>query len=167
MAKLMNHRQEWTSEEENILVDAVCEFVEDGKTQRDAIKMVSDLIGRTNGAVEYHWKKIRKDDSDIMDRFQGAVTYRMQNDPQFHPHTVENKQIEQMIKGAKKTHEMIQSILSQKDQSDQEGMIRSIHQALDVIKPNEPGYMMARGMIVMMYHMGEILDRDIKRMIDS
>lgn len=230
MAELKNHRSAWTGEEEKVMIEIVLETVENGGTQRDAFEVVAENIGRTPGAVEYHWKKTRKVDPDVMEQFQGAVATALigaVNNPQYsqdYPQEeIKDDVIREITKGAKKVHMMIDQIINPGDaialpqyvaeqiiwQQDQgldmvdlydrkylagnemddileyidsspenarkyfraleDGFdieltehqkIRTIYDTLNTIKPNEPGYMMARGMIVMMWHTISILGYD-------
>lgn len=234
MQELKNHRQTWSNDEESILVDRVIQAVEKGQTQRDAFKQVSDDIGRTVGAIEYHWKKMRKENPDIMDKFQNAVADALIdiiNDPQnphVSPQEIDDAVLKEITKGATKIHRMIEMVINpgsgitlppevaqdliwhienygdglllynrkylEENEYDhimdyidksphtarnfyralengfdieltEHQKIRTIYDALKTIKPNEPGYMMARGMIVMMWHTIEILGVDAENMI--
>ncbi|RKO61748.1 hypothetical protein [Caldibacillus debilis] len=53
--------QEWTKEEEAILVEAVLRQIRMGGTLRKAYQEAAIKIGRTETACEYHWKMIKKD----------------------------------------------------------------------------------------------------------
>jgi hypothetical protein len=230
MVELKNHRSAWTNQEDETLIQAVITSIENGETQRDAFKVVSEKIGRTVGAVEYHWKKIRKESEVIQEQFQGALAYALidavndPHDPQTYPQDdIQDAVIQEITKGATKIHQMIKQIMNPNDpdvpmippevahemayviesqgkiglydqkylasnefecildyiqkpqqarnyfQAIEKGYdiemrpdqkIRTIYDTLNLIKPNEPGYMMARGMIVMMYHVMDILDID-------
>jgi hypothetical protein len=228
MAELKNHKQAWTNGEDEILIHAVIQAIENGDTQRDAFKYVSDKIGRTPGAVEFHWKKIRKESVFIQEQFQGALAFALVDavndpqNPQDYPQETDPL-VQEITKGAVKIHQMIKQIMNPNDPDvpmipshvahemahilehhghlylyDQKFLvsnefecildyiqkpkqarnyfqaceigydiemnvdqkIRTIYDTLNLIRPNEPGYMMARGMIVMMYHMMDILDID-------
>lgn len=232
MAELKNHRLGWSDKEEIILADEVCKAVENGGTQRTAFKAVALIIGRTEGAVEFHWKKLRKENTQVMDRFQGAVAQTLidavncPQSPLDQEDVIDDFVVHEITKGATKIHRMIKQItapsngielpilvadeldhieqhsdlinvydhnwieqmeydhiLDYINESPQqartfyqaiekgygieisaENKIQTIYSVLNRIKPNEPGYMMARGMIVMMWNMVEIMGSNPKDM---
>jgi hypothetical protein len=233
MAEYKNHGTDWTNEQEFILIDAVIAQVEMGGTQRQAFKNASAHISRSPGACEYHWKKIRKENTDIMEKYQNAVADGLihaisdPQNPQDDPQEIKDEVIREITKGATKIHRMIEQIInpgqgitlpeevahevadimerypkikcydfhylreneydniieyiegSPEDmrnyfqaiengydvEMNPDQKIRIIYDTLSTIKPNEPGYMMARGMIIMMYHTIEILGMNAERMI--
>lgn len=60
--------QEWTKEEEAILVEAVLRQIRMGGTLRKAYQEAAIKIGRTETACEYHWKMIKKDYQKELER---------------------------------------------------------------------------------------------------
>lgn len=234
MSKLINHRQSWTNAEEDLLIEVVKETIVNGGTQRDAFRQVADMIGRTMGGVEYHWKKLRKENPEVFDIFQQAVADSLieaVNHPeqQHDPDVIEDHMIHEITKGATRIHAMIEQIIHPDDmvaipldvveiiewekrsgdvmnlynrkylermECDTildfidaspenarnyhiaiehgyrvdygwEDKFVAIYRTLNKIKPNEPGYMMARGMIVMMYHSISIMGHDPLFLIGS
>lgn len=229
MGKLMNHRQSWTNAEEDLLIQTVADSISRGGTQREGFREVSDMIGRTMGAIEYHWKKLRKENPLVFDIFQQAVADSLihtMNHPEDQQERetdiIEDHIVQEITKGATRIHELIEQIIRPDDMvaipigvaeliewEKQAGNVENlysrkyleraefdaildfidespknareyhlaieqgyrvdrgwqdkimdIYHTLNKIKPNEPGYMMARGMIVMMYHSISIMGHD-------
>jgi RsfA family transcription factor len=53
--------QKWTKEEEKVLTNTVLQFLNDGKTQKEAFEEAAQSIGRTAGACGFRWNnKLRK-----------------------------------------------------------------------------------------------------------
>ncbi|WP_421380082.1 hypothetical protein ACOJQI_17020 [Bacillus salacetis] len=62
MDKAVERKKKWSQEEEKIVTNTVLEFLQEGKTQKEAFEEAALSIGRTPGACSFRWNnKLKKE----------------------------------------------------------------------------------------------------------
>jgi RsfA family transcription factor len=65
----------WTKEEDQLLYETLKAYVASGRTRTEAFRYVAEAIGRTEGAVRFHWEFI-KTGEQMRELAQLKQTYR-------------------------------------------------------------------------------------------
>lgn len=52
---MVSHKRNWSDQEDQMLIDKVTQYTQEGKTQLEAFQDAAEEIGRTSAACGYRW----------------------------------------------------------------------------------------------------------------